>query len=150
MPIQKDRFFVVRQNQALFKEPIYENQLIFKQVNINIWILTENIQWIISKHYFYGQSTLSLITDWHSHYSFQLQHKNVKYKNTLVKGKRAMAFVYSCSDSVQLFAIKCGRNMVISIPQFLDQPLSFIDIYSTCPTLQNSIFLYLICNINCS
>jgi len=39
-----------------------------------------------------------------------------------------MAFVYSCSDSVQLFAIKCGRNTGISTAQFLDQPLSFMDI----------------------
>lgn len=31
----------------------------------------------------------------------------------------------------------------------LDKIVSFMDIYSLCPVLQNSIFLHLICNITC-
>lgn len=53
-----------------------------------------------------------------------------------------------CSD--QLSAINAEENMGILTPQFLEKLFSFMDIYSMCPVLQNSIFLHLICNINCS
>lgn len=44
---------------------------------------------------------------------------------------------------------KQGENMQIQPALFLDKIVRFMDIYSMCPVLQNSIFLHLICNINC-
>lgn len=59
---------------------------IFKQVNINVWILTENIQWITLKHCFYGQSILSLITDIHTAVSnYNTRTLNIK---TSTKGQK--------------------------------------------------------------
>lgn len=44
---------------------------------------------------------------------------------------------------------KQAENTQIQPALFLDKIVSFMDIYSMCPVLQNSIFLHLICNINC-
>lgn len=44
---------------------------------------------------------------------------------------------------------KKAENTQMQPALVLDKIVSFMDIYSMCPVLQNSIFLHLICNINC-
>lgn len=69
-----------------------------------------------------------------------------------MKGQRVMASVWVTHGQVVFnyyLQSKQAENMQIQPALVLDKIVSFMDIYGMCPVLQNSIFLHLICNINC-
>lgn len=134
----------IRKNWATFKvKSLIMKINIFKQININIWMLTENIQGLL-----FLWSVNNISHNWHIHTTVFNYNTRILNTKTSTKGQKVMALVYSCSGRVQLFVIKCGRKYGISPPQFLDKPLCLMDIYSMCPVLQNSICPDPICNIN--
>lgn len=69
-----------------------------------------------------------------------------------LKGQRVTTSVWATHAKVVFnyyLLFKQTENTQIQPALFLDKIVSFMDIYSTCPVLQNSIFLHLICNTSC-
>jgi len=69
-----------------------------------------------------------------------------------IKGQRVTTSVWATRAQVVFnyyLLFKQAENTQIQPAPFLDKIVSFMDIYSTCPVLQNSIFLHLVCNTSC-
>ena len=73
MPIWRNRFWLVRQNWAMLK--VQSLFMKTKEININIWIVTENNRLLM----------VNIIS--HNWLIFTLQHKNIKYKNLYKRSK---------------------------------------------------------------